>query len=148
MDQLTDLGPYCRKIPKGNDMTTVKHGTAVARPWVRCLVTRDDIFDLGKPIPTTEKGNASNQIICSIDGNTGENGWKERLKWETRLGLSCRILDSMLSPSEWERFLEHAEIRMQRILPVMYALFTFGPIKPLFHYIKNAKGDRDIILVI
>lgn len=45
---LPDFISYLSNIPEGNEILSVKHGAAVTRSSVRCLVIIEDVRDLRK----------------------------------------------------------------------------------------------------
>lgn len=101
------LVSYCCDISEGKDISAVRHGVAVRRPCVRCMVTGEDIIaGRRSDIRSMEDTRRVRRIVCS-----GRDGSDERDRM-SREGLvvgkresGCALLKSY-SLSKWPSFLE------------------------------------------
>ena len=124
---------YCADIPEAKNLTTVKHGLAVTRPFHRCLGTLSDFKNCTTPVLRHRGHTADVRRIV------GECSMKVQSLETTRQVHQVRVHKKMIedalksySLAIWESSLESMSLADKSISPDLYSIFTFEPLHNLF----------------
>lgn len=125
------LVSYCCDIPEGKDISGVRHGVAVRRPCVRCMVTGEDIIaGRRSDIRSMEDTRRVRRIVCSGRDGSDERDRIAREGLVVGEGESGSALLKSYSLSKWPSFLEEMMGRGGKSGDV-YSIFTFEPLHNL-----------------